>query len=163
MSFLDWTSIFESKASELEEGHTWRLEFDNSLEPDNPNKGWQQYIKNTSAWFKCSKCGRGWPSNRVMVVFHMRLKNRKGIVKVRRFRQNCKKCKTAPMEKPSIDLDNIDSLMESLVVKIRIKCYREDLGDSYRGFRRWQVRNPHEPDHCEACIEGICTQEKSVK
>ncbi len=106
--------------------------------------------------FKCSRCGRSWPSNRVMVVFHMRLTNGQGTVKVRRFRQDCKMCAKAPMEMPSIPSKNIEILMENLVKKIRIKCYHEDLGGNERPFRNLDVNNPHEPDHCEACKQGFC-------
>lgn len=103
-------------------------------------------------------CGRGWPSNRVMVIFHMRLTYGQGIVKVRYFRQNCKMCTAAPMEKPSITSDNIEVVLENLVKKIRIKCYHEDLDRGYRPSVPLDVNSPHEPAHCEGCIEGICNR-----
>uniref|UniRef100_A0A8C6SAU2 3CxxC-type domain-containing protein n=1 Tax=Neogobius melanostomus TaxID=47308 RepID=A0A8C6SAU2_9GOBI len=93
------------------------------------------------SWFRCSRCKRPWPSNRVMVVFHMRLNNttHQGTIKVRRMRQNCKKCSDAPMETPVIDPDNIDILMETP-----------------RPYVGVDVNSPHEPSHCEACIAGVC-------
>ncbi|XP_044056990.1 receptor-transporting protein 3-like [Siniperca chuatsi] len=154
----EWTRIFEIKAKNLKQGDSWRLEFDDSLVPDCPNLGWEQYIRNTCAWFDCTDCGRGWPSNRVMVVFHMRLIDRQGVVKVRRFRQNCKMCNAAPMEMPNITPENIDILLENLVEKIRMKCYHEDLGKGNRPFISLDVKSPHEPAHCEACMQGICTR-----
>lgn len=108
--------------------------------------------------FTCSMCRRSWPSNRVMVVFHMNLTNGRGVVKVRVFRQNCKKCTAAPMEKPTIESNNIGILLENLVEKIRIKCYHENLGAVNRPFRSFDVQSPHEPSHCEACIRGVCTR-----
>ncbi|KAM7012126.1 receptor-transporting protein 3-like [Tautogolabrus adspersus] len=162
MAEPEWTSIFETHATSMSQGDSWCLQFDDSLVPNSPNPYWQQYIKNTGAWFKCTMCGRGWPSNKVMVVFHMQLKNGQGVVKVRRFRQNCKKCNQAPMEKPSITPDNINILMENLVEKIRIKCYNENLDRGSRPFQRLDVNNPHEPTHCEACMNGICTQENRM-
>ncbi|XP_034534702.1 receptor-transporting protein 3-like isoform X2 [Notolabrus celidotus] len=160
MAELDqtWIDIFESKTSDLREGDSWCLEFDKSLDPERPDPGWQKYIRNTSARFRCSKCGRTWPSNQVKVVFHMQLREGRGVVKVRCFRQNCKKCHGAPMEKPQIDSENIDILLENLVKKIRIKCYHEDMGPSERRFEHVEVNNPHEPSHCEACLMGICKQ-----
>uniref|UniRef100_A0A8C4E1W5 3CxxC-type domain-containing protein n=1 Tax=Dicentrarchus labrax TaxID=13489 RepID=A0A8C4E1W5_DICLA len=101
-----------------------------------PNPGWEQYIRNTGARFKCIMCGRSWSSNRVMVVFHMRLLNGQGIVKVRRFRQNCKN------EQFEINKRS----------KIRIKCYHEDLGRRNKTFIRHDVSSPHEP------AQGICTR-----
>lgn len=77
---------------------------------------------------------------------------------MRRFRQNCKKCAEAPMEEPRISSENIEILMESLVEKIRIKCYHEDVDELGLEFEHLRVTSPHEPDHCEGCLEGICTQ-----
>lgn len=108
------------------------------------------------ARFRCSKCGRSWPSNRVMVVFHMHLISGQGVVKVRRIRQNCKKCASAPMEKPEISPENISILMDNLVKKIRIKCYGENLDGVFRPPQNLEVNSPHEPAHCEACKLGIC-------
>ncbi|KAM4629843.1 5-hydroxytryptamine receptor 3A-like [Polymixia lowei] len=119
MSVEEWNRIFQPKINDSYPGHCWKLEFDDSIEGDKPNPGWQQYIRNTSA-------RRGWPSNRVMVVFHMQLLQQEGTVKARRFRQNCKKCHAAPMELGIFSPDNLDILLEKLVEKIRIKCYHED-------------------------------------
>ncbi|KAK2835416.1 hypothetical protein Q5P01_015900 [Channa striata] len=135
---------------------SWRLEFDNNIEANHLSFGWQQYIKNTSARFQCTSCRRTWPSNRVMVVFHMNLMNGQGVVKVRPFRQNCKRCTSPPMETPSITSENIAILLDVLIEKIRIKCYHEDLGQNNKHFTSFEVKSPHEPSHCEACLKGIC-------
>ncbi|XP_042370904.1 receptor-transporting protein 3-like [Plectropomus leopardus] len=158
MAQQEWTRIFQIKAHDLKQEDSWRLDFDEDIVPNFPDSGWQQYIRNTSARFKCSNCRREWPSNRVMVVFHMHLTYGQGVVKVRAFRQNCKMCSNAPMEKPSIISENIDILMENLVKKIRIKCYHEDLGEGHKPFVSLEVKSPHEPAHCEACIAGFCTR-----
>ncbi|XP_070688411.1 receptor-transporting protein 3 [Pempheris klunzingeri] len=149
-----WTGVFQSKIWVLDD--FWSLEFDQTLVPGRPNWGWKQYIRNTTARFRCTECGRTWPSNRVMVVFHMRLMYRQGVVKVRRFRQSCKICESAPMEMPKICYENVDILLENLVEKIRIKCYYEQLQTWDRPSRNVYVRSPHEPANCEGCIEDIC-------
>ncbi|XP_069558347.1 receptor-transporting protein 3-like [Brachyistius frenatus] len=157
MELAEWTHIFNKKANNLK--HSWNLKFDENIVPDKPNPGWKQYIRNTSARFDCSMCSREWPSNWVKVVFHMRLVHRQGgTVKVRALRQNCKNCDDAPMEDPTITPENISILMENLVEKIRIKCYNQNLGKKSRPFRSFDVNSPHEPDHCEACMKGICTR-----
>ncbi|KAM3620098.1 uncharacterized protein V6R79_018296 [Siganus canaliculatus] len=161
MSHTEWTNIFKTATCDLPQEDTWHLEFDDTLIPHSPNFGWHQYIKNTSARFRCSSCGRGWPSNKVIVVFHMCLANEQGIVKVRRFRQNCKVCEAAPMGIPSISPENIDILLTALVLKIRRNCYGEDLGQNERHFVNLDVNSPHEPDHCEACRAGICARSAS--
>ncbi|XP_026202219.1 receptor-transporting protein 2 isoform X2 [Anabas testudineus] len=151
MAQSEWTQMFQNKTSYLGQGDSWRLEFDENIEPESPNQGWKEYIRKT-----CAR--RSWPSNRVMVVFHMLLNYGQGTVKVRLFRQNCKRCTAAPMERPSVTTENIDILLEKLVEKIRIKCYNEKLGTNQRRFRTVDVKSPHEPSHCEACIKGICTR-----
>uniref|UniRef100_A0A8C7WPA6 3CxxC-type domain-containing protein n=1 Tax=Oryzias sinensis TaxID=183150 RepID=A0A8C7WPA6_9TELE len=158
MEQQDWERIFQEEATTLHHLHTWQLLFDDTITPDLPNPGWEQYIRNTSARFRCTLCGRTWPSNRVMVTFHMQLISHMGLVKVRPLRQNCKRCKNAPMVKPSVECDNIKILMENLIEKIKIKCYNEKRHSSHKPFRSQEVKSPHEPDHCEGCKLGICTK-----
>ncbi|XP_030584134.1 receptor-transporting protein 3-like [Archocentrus centrarchus] len=153
----EWMQSFQMKAQDLKHGDTWKLEYDENIEPKNPNMDWKEYIRNTSARFKCSVCRRQWPSNRVMVIFHMCLRNGQGTVKVRLLRQNCKMCSNAPMENPRVDSDNINILMEKLVEKIKQKCYYENLDEVNRQFKSLEVKSPHEPKHCEGCIKGVCT------
>ncbi|XP_072294861.1 receptor-transporting protein 3-like [Eucyclogobius newberryi] len=156
MSDFEWTKIFENEIEKYT-GDFWQLEFDDTIIPGAPNRGWKQYIRNTFGRFKCSKCKRGWPSNRVTVVFHFRLnKKHGGSVKVRLYRQKCKICRHAPMVKPTVDTENIDILMENLVKNIRWKCYHEDIEKNTRDHVGQDVESPHEPDHCEGCISGIC-------
>lgn len=62
------------------------------------------------------------------------------------------------MEDPSIPPENIKILLENLVKKIRIKCYHEMLDDGSRPPVQLDVKSPHEPDHCEGCIQGICNR-----
>uniref|UniRef100_UPI0037E97101 receptor-transporting protein 3-like n=1 Tax=Semicossyphus pulcher TaxID=241346 RepID=UPI0037E97101 len=163
MAEAEWTSIFQIQANSLKEEDSWCLEFDNSLVPNSPKRGWEEYIRKTAAQFRCSKCKRRWPSNHVMVVFHMKLTDGQGVVKVRRFRQDCKKCNEAPMEEPSIDAEHIDVLMENLVKKIRIKCYHEKLDRGDRHFTKYDSRSQHEPTHCEGCKHGICSLDLKLK
>uniref|UniRef100_UPI003AAF4962 receptor-transporting protein 3-like n=1 Tax=Centroberyx gerrardi TaxID=166262 RepID=UPI003AAF4962 len=157
MATHDWMRIFEAKVGKLNRRDNWRLQFDDSLSPDKPNMGWKMYKRSACARFSCSKCNRSWPSNRVMVVFHMRLSQSQGTVKVRRFRQNCKQCSEAPMEEATFGADNISILLEKLVEKIREKCYHQNLGKKNRPFRNMDVEGPHEAAHCEACIQGTCS------
>ncbi|GLD48307.1 receptor-transporting protein 3-like protein, partial [Lates japonicus] len=149
MAHAEWTHIFQNEANNLLHGDTWHLEFNSSIEPEQPEYGWKEYIRNTSARFQCTQCRRIWPSNLVKVVFHMRLMGRRGTVKVRPMRQNCKICLDAPMEDPSIMSDHIPTLLRNLVKKIRIKCYNENLGEGNSHFEGTDVRSPHEPDFCE--------------
>ncbi|XP_029939101.1 receptor-transporting protein 3-like [Salarias fasciatus] len=152
-----WTRIFQNEARGIRRGHSWHLEFDYSIDTE-CLYDWKDYIRNTSARFRCTECGRSWPSNQVKVIFHMRLSGTTGTVKIRPYRQNCKICSDAPMVNPNIEENNIKILMENLVKKIRIKCYHEKIGQKRRYFERYDVESPHEPSHCEGCIRGICNK-----
>ncbi|RXN13591.1 5-hydroxytryptamine receptor 3A-like protein [Labeo rohita] len=81
--------------------------------------------------FKCSLCRRTWGSSRVQVVFHFQLNKarRQGTIKLRGYKQECKTCSEAQMEDPKFPEENIDVLVERLVKKIRMRCYREKLAD----------------------------------
>ncbi|XP_015250250.1 receptor-transporting protein 3-like [Cyprinodon tularosa] len=160
MNQQDWTRIFDDQIAILSgKGDTWNLVFDESIEPNNPDYGWTKYFRKTTARFSCTSCRRTWPSNRVMVIFHMRLMGGQGTVKVRPARQECKRCTSAAMVKPLVEPENIRILMENLVQKVRRNCYHEDIGEPNRRSNSLDVKSPHEPKHCEGCRLGICTRD----
>uniref|UniRef100_A0AAV2KV35 3CxxC-type domain-containing protein n=1 Tax=Knipowitschia caucasica TaxID=637954 RepID=A0AAV2KV35_KNICA len=134
------------------------------IEENNQDCGWKEYIRRTCARFKCRLCKRTWPSNKVMVIFHMHLNNHthQGIIKVRCFRQNCKICTDAPMEQPHIDEDNVLIMLEGLMKNIRKKFYKEVFEEMDKKPQGVEVKSPHEPDHCEGCRAGICSQGQSM-
>ncbi|KAM9762532.1 receptor-transporting protein 3-like [Menidia menidia] len=156
MDIAEWKRIFENKATKMQQQDPWQLIFDENIFPNRPNMGWKQCIGNTCARFRCSSCGRGWSSNRVMVVFHMQLRNAKGTIKIRPLHQQCKNCSDGPMEKPCIESSSIYVLMQNLVEKIRIKCYDERIELKKRHFKSYDGNSPHEPAHCQGCQLKIC-------
>ncbi|KAK6320665.1 hypothetical protein J4Q44_G00097720 [Coregonus suidteri] len=161
MALQEWASVLQDTIEEHDIEDTWSIEFDDAIVPDHPAGGWQQYISGAFARFMCSKCKRAWPSKRVLVVFHMRLLavENKGMVKVKRFRQKCKKCVPSQMEEPHFKAENIEVLLEKLVEKILVKCYDKDPGEKNSSFHfDGRIDGPHEAAHCEACQHGICRQ-----
>ncbi len=95
----------------------------------------------------------------VVFHFHLNTARNQGTIKVRRFKQKCRRCTQAQWEDPNFPVDNIDVLIERLVRNIRKKCYREDLGETNRSsVFNGRVNGPHEIAHCEACHKGICSQ-----
>ncbi|XP_072516354.1 receptor-transporting protein 3-like [Salminus brasiliensis] len=159
-----WNRIFGNWAGELE-GDAWTLELDNSIKPDRPQRGWNQYIRNAFARFRCSLCRNSWPSKRVQVVFHFSFNStqHRGTVKVRQFKQKCRRCSKAQMEEPSFSSENIDVMVEKLMEKIRIRCYGEKPPEVNRNLHvNGKVEGPHERLHCEACLMGICKNEKNI-
>ncbi|XP_051549464.1 receptor-transporting protein 3-like [Myxocyprinus asiaticus] len=162
MASMLWNSALQERASELHED-TWNIVFDESIVAHTPAPGWYQYISGSFARFSCSLCKRSWMSKRVQVVFHFYLNTasspKSGTIKVRRFKQKCRRCAEAQMEDPNFPVENIDVLVERLVGKIRMRCYRENLGETNRASKfHGRVNGPHESSHCEACREGVCSQ-----
>ncbi|XP_065115523.1 receptor-transporting protein 3-like [Paramisgurnus dabryanus] len=154
-----WNSAVQEKSSELHED-TWQVIFDETITPNNTAHGWYHYISGSFASFKCSLCKRSWVSKRVQVVFHFYLNagSNEGTIKVRRFKQKCRRCTGARMEDPNFAVENIDVLVERLVGKIRMRCYRENLGETNRSSKfEGKVNGPHEKSHCEACQGGFCS------
>ncbi|KAJ7993462.1 hypothetical protein DPEC_G00272680 [Dallia pectoralis] len=161
MALDEWNRIFNDTIEENEIEDHWSIIFDDHIVPDKPDPGWKQFISGAFARFMCSMCRRTWPSKRVLVVFHMRRwpEENKGVVKVRRFRQECKRCSTRAMEEPRFSAENIEVLLEKLVVKILVKCYSKDAGEKNTPFHLdGRIDGPHEAAHCEACKLGICRQ-----
>ncbi|XP_023699956.2 receptor-transporting protein 3-like [Paramormyrops kingsleyae] len=157
----EWREIFQKRIEELGKSDSWQIERDDSIIANAPEHGWMEYIRNINGRFKCSKCKNMWPSKRVKVVFNMRLRTQeeRGTVKVRFYKQKCRRCADPDFEEPRFRTDNIDLLLEKLMEKIRIKCYKEDCGEKGKFFHfDGKVDGPHETSHCEACLQGVCTK-----
>lgn len=96
-----------------------------------------------------------------MVIFHYSrdAASGSGSVKVRRCKQECRRCTSPKKEKPKFSQENIDVMVEKLIEKIKIRCYGENFGESNRTSHfSGRVNGPHESTHCEACQMGICQQ-----
>ncbi|XP_067272511.1 receptor-transporting protein 2-like [Pseudorasbora parva] len=160
MTLMLWESSLQAKASELHDD-SWHITITDSIEPHNQARDWHQYISGSFARFTCSLCKRSWMSKRVQVVFHFHLNTtrKEGTIKLRRFKQKCRRCNEAKMEDPNFPVENIDVLINRLVEKIRMRCYKEDLGETNRpSVFSGRVNGPHESAHCEACRLSICSQ-----
>lgn len=95
------------------------------------------------------------------MVFHYscNAESGRGIVKVRPCKQECRRCLVPKKENPNFGHENIDVMVEKLIEKIKIRCYRENMGESNRvSHFTGRVNGPHESAHCEACQLGICQQ-----
>ncbi|XP_030646981.1 receptor-transporting protein 3-like [Chanos chanos] len=163
MSLDQWRNIFLEKTREHFQDQ-WSLTFDDNIEEiQQGSGGWYQYIRGSFARFTCSLCKRSWPSKKVLVIFHFTLfhERSEGKVKVRRYRQKCRRCLQAQMEEPLFTGENIKVLVDKIIEKIRMRCYNENIGKQNR-FSQFhgRVNGPHERAHCEACLKGICRDGK---
>ncbi|XP_018117940.1 receptor-transporting protein 3 [Xenopus laevis] len=152
-----WRDVFQDRIEELLVPHVWNLTVDTSLQKQ---PGWLQYTQCTFGRFRCSLCTRWWNSAEIHVLFLMKLDRtmRRGTVNMRIFRQECKKCTSAVMEKPEISLENITIIIGNLVKRIQSKFYslnirNEDAKPAVYSERR---EGPHNKEHCEACKQNVC-------
>ncbi|KAJ1087173.1 hypothetical protein NDU88_000362 [Pleurodeles waltl] len=152
-----WYTLFYIRAEELERGHTWVLVPDNQGEQ---GSGWKKYTVETRGSFRCTKCRRWWTSAQVHIVFHLRL-NRlesEGLVKMRLFRQECKRCSAGCFEDPTFTPEIIDNVLGKLMGRLRKTCYGEQVADDQASssISYGRREGPHEKQHCEACRLGLC-------
>lgn len=158
----EWKSAFQTLMQEKKPCVSWTLEFDGNLLPDCLAPGWKQYKQSTFGMFKCSSCRRRWDSAKVQVLCHMYLENRRshGCVRMRFFKQKCKKCSSSQLENPTFSPENTMRILENLVCRILEKYY----GSTHRRFPEMSIvpevplEGPHDIANCEACALGYCVQ-----
>ncbi|KAM4040208.1 receptor-transporting protein 3-like [Anomaloglossus baeobatrachus] len=152
-----WEEEFNDEIEERGVPGHWVLYEDESL--GTQEKG-ARYTQRTFARFQCSKCTRWWNSAEVHVLFFMTLNRalKQGTVKMRIFRQECKKCNFPKLEKPKISLENITRITKNLVNRILQVFYgqknaKQDLKPEVYSN---DMDGPHDKEHCEACKLRIC-------
>ncbi|XP_056664117.1 receptor-transporting protein 4 [Monodelphis domestica] len=157
-----WEQTFQQLIRKKKPHHRWILEVDRNLELNRSGHGWRQYRHLGFARFQCSLCGRSWISAQVMILFWMRLQEPYGEVKMRLFAQRCQKCETALFEEPRFSEEGIQAVLGSLVMRILLRCYREnvpqerDLGATCEDPLREAFSNgSHDRENCEACLLGV--------
>uniref|UniRef100_A0A9J7XUI2 3CxxC-type domain-containing protein n=1 Tax=Cyprinus carpio carpio TaxID=630221 RepID=A0A9J7XUI2_CYPCA len=101
-----WNGSLQEKISKLHDD-TWNIEIDETTEEHRPARDWHQYIS-------------GWESKRVQVLFHFHLDTK------------WRRCTQAQWEDPNFPVENTDVLIERLARNIRMKCYREGMGQTNR-------------------------------
>uniref|UniRef100_A0A8C3SX08 3CxxC-type domain-containing protein n=1 Tax=Chelydra serpentina TaxID=8475 RepID=A0A8C3SX08_CHESE len=156
-----WQKIFSQKIGQMKPGDMWTLKVDYNLQSNDLEPGWKQFLqRHAFARFQCSQCWHAWHSAQVNVLFHMHLdrKQRRGQVKMKLFRQECKKCLVPKLELPEFSQENVERVLENLMLKLRGKCYREAINpkELSKIIVEAQIMGPHDSSHCEACRLGIC-------
>uniref|UniRef100_H3ATU7 3CxxC-type domain-containing protein n=1 Tax=Latimeria chalumnae TaxID=7897 RepID=H3ATU7_LATCH len=160
-----WREGFEEKIASLDRKETWTLTPDPDITLKDLGPEWRCCRITTFAKFKCSECSNSWGSAQVLILFHMTLDRRqgRGRVKVRFFKQQCRRCEDTRFVNPEFLAPNIDVILDKLVSQIRKKCYRENLGENQSPFiMDEELEGPHESAHCEACKEGVCEHRQDL-
>ncbi|XP_007897942.1 receptor-transporting protein 3 [Callorhinchus milii] len=154
----DWTRLFNDKVLDLPVHDKWTIEEDNELIADGAPSGWSCYITSAFGRFRCSICSKSWASAKVSILFHMQRSGYTGRVKVRFFKQRCRKDHTgAEYEEPTFETDNISPVLDRLMIRIRKKCYNENIKLD-KHVSHTDMNGPHESKHCQGCLMGICSQ-----
>uniref|UniRef100_A0A1A7WG06 Receptor (Chemosensory) transporter protein 2 n=1 Tax=Iconisemion striatum TaxID=60296 RepID=A0A1A7WG06_9TELE len=160
-----WQDTFnELLDDEIDYDDDWNLNFNytliDSVSPEEKRRGWKVFCYHAHGKFYCQTCRRFWPSARVTVLFHYRLRNGRGTVLMRPFGQDCRQCQEGRFVRPGFSNQKVEEVLLKLFSKIRKNCYGEDdgsNGDSTSPVQVWT--KPHEKELCEACQQGICSQD----
>ncbi|XP_075122792.1 receptor-transporting protein 4-like [Leptodactylus fuscus] len=156
------------------EAETWEEEFYNEIEERGVPGDWEfyedenlcmeergaKYTQRTFGRFRCSGCKRRWNSAEVHVLFLISLNKytQQGTVKMRIFRQECKKCSFPELEEPEISYENVTRIIKNLVNRILLVFYgaKKAQGDLKPEVYSKDMEGPHDKEHCEACKMMIC-------
>uniref|UniRef100_H3C2R9 3CxxC-type domain-containing protein n=1 Tax=Tetraodon nigroviridis TaxID=99883 RepID=H3C2R9_TETNG len=160
-----WSDVFDmllDEYAELDYGDSWRLNFNYSLtdrlDQGGRRRGWKIFCHRGPGSFQCGSCRKTWPSARVVVVFHYRLRGGRGTVIMRPFKQSCRRCPDT-FQFPGFSEDAVREALLKLFSKIRKNIYNDDDGDGAPPDNHGRVwTKPHETLLCEACSNGICKQ-----
>ncbi|XP_072894915.1 receptor-transporting protein 3-like [Hemitrygon akajei] len=150
-----FNNLIEEQCSE-----PWSLNFRynivNELDDRQRANGWKIYQTSAFGKFNC-RCSNSWSSARVNIIFHYRLKQQRGSVLLRPFRQQCRECTNPQWLKPQVNSTQMDQVLGRLIAKILKNCYKVPDVDDRDRFLKPRRTSPHEKDLCEACKLGICS------
>lgn len=90
------------------------------------------------------------------ILFHMR----RGKVRMRIFRQSCRRCPSAPLEEPGFSQENIERILHNLVLQILKDFYKVPVQPSelLEVVVDTVPAGPHDSSHCEGCRLGVCSK-----
>ncbi|XP_063772576.1 receptor-transporting protein 4-like [Pseudophryne corroboree] len=152
-----WSDEFDSEIEESGIRDTWKLFVDDDLQSQ--EKG-LRYAQHTFGRFRCSLCRRSWNSAEVHVLFLMNLNKymKQGTVRMRIFKQECKKCKFPLLEKPEVSLENVSRIIRNVCSRIQQVFYGQKRvnPDLKPELYSNNMEGPHDKEHCEACRLHIC-------
>ncbi|XP_064021618.1 receptor-transporting protein 3-like isoform X2 [Pogoniulus pusillus] len=157
-----WQNTFAEIAAKcLKE--PWTLQEDDNLQVHDLKPGWKEFVQShTLGRFQCSQCFREWSSAKVHILFHMCLRKGRGKVRMRIFRQACRRCPHAPLEEPDFSQETVEKVLHNLVLQILNCFYRVTVqaSDFLNVVVDVPVSGPHDSTRCEGCQLGICSKSR---
>ncbi|XP_056421456.1 receptor-transporting protein 3-like [Hyla sarda] len=151
-----WKNTFENELTDCGIDSVWSFCVEDNLRAQPP---YLQYSQRTFARFQCSFCSRQWNSAQVhiLVLINWNKINRCGNVKMRIFKQSCRRCNHSTLENPEITKENIRRVIGNVVGKIQSMVYGYTTSPTLEPVvYSDDVDGPHERQHCEACKMNVC-------
>ncbi|XP_030072227.1 receptor-transporting protein 3 [Microcaecilia unicolor] len=155
MELSTFQEAFQEKMNAMRKRDTWTLQLCDTFQS---SPEWRQFQLSSSARFHCTNCKRSWASNQVHILFLIKLDKfrRRGWVKMRIFKQECKHCKSAKFQEPEFTPQNLEITFTKLQLRIQKICYGLKVPKNPDLVPVYSTKGPHEKDHCEACRLGVC-------
>ncbi|XP_075013797.1 receptor-transporting protein 3-like [Calonectris borealis] len=162
-----WQDIFAAKIADMHLTEPWMLQEDDSLQVHVLKPGWKEFVQRRALGrFQCSQCFREWSSAKVHILFHMCRRQGQGTVRMRVFRQECRRCSDPRLEEPEFSQETMERLLHNLVLKILKYFYHlptqpSDLLEVVVDHTTLGV-GPHDSARCEGCQLGVCSESRLV-
>ncbi|XP_035168037.1 receptor-transporting protein 3-like [Oxyura jamaicensis] len=156
-----WQKIFAQKVADMHVKEPWTLQEDDSLQVHSPKPGRREYLQNRAAGrFQCSQCLHEWSSAKVHILFHMR----RGKVRMRIFRQACRRCLSPQLEEPTFSQENLERILHNLVLQILKDFYKVPVqpSDLLEVVVDTKLAGPHDSSRCEGCQLGVCSKPRAA-
>ncbi|XP_054061164.1 receptor-transporting protein 3-like [Rissa tridactyla] len=158
-----WQDIFAEKIADVHLKEPWMLQEDDTLQVHVLEPGWKEFVQRRALGrFRCSQCFQEWSSAKVHILFHMCRGLGQGTVRMRTFRQACRRCPDPRLEEAEFNQETVERLLHNLVLKILQYFYHLPVqpSDLLEVVVDAPVAGPHNSTRCEGCQLGICSKSR---
>ncbi|XP_017665994.1 PREDICTED: receptor-transporting protein 2 [Lepidothrix coronata] len=115
-TMMSWQDIFKEKLAEMHVTEQWTLQEDDTLRVKALSPHWKEFVQRCALGrFQCSQCCHKWTSAKVLILFHMRQCPGWGIIRMRVFRQECRRCPNPQLEYPEFSLETVERILHNLM------------------------------------------------
>ncbi|XP_074010102.1 receptor-transporting protein 3-like [Numenius arquata] len=161
-----WQDIFAEKIADAHLTEPWMLQEDDTLQVHVLEPGWKEFVQRCALGrFRCSQCLQEWSSAKVHILFHMCRFQGQGMVRMRAFRQACRRCPDPQLEEAEFNHETVERLLHNLVLKILQYFYHVSVqpSDLLEVVVDAPVAGPHNSDRCEGCQLGVCSKSRPAQ
>jgi len=121
-----------------------------------------QYHDTAKVRFSCYDCGKSWTSVKGNVVFWIFKDDvhNKGFIQFKLYGQKCVECKPKLFEHAIWYEEEVERVLRNLYNKVIALYYGVAQAPRETNVRWARPRQPHDPDSCSACHDGICSHQR---